>query len=352
MIVIAPKFLSANWREEFAKWDISHEDVTFLSHHEVRKGKLPLKVNTILVIDESHFGFGNTKSKVFKALESWMKKMPPVYTLLLTGTPIRSKPSDIYGQLRVLGYNDCPKVWHFQERYCLLEPAFRGSSVMREKGILDVAGFEKLLNKWAMRVKLKEVTDLPKLNFVSQDLDLKEDRTLKELAYVLTPDDLRRALSENSRGIETKRVVAMAKAQAVVKDGILELVGERPTLVFSDHPDSLAKLVKGCPKDVTHGVINAKTPADERVKVAKAFQDGKIDRIYINIRCGGVGLNCQRAEYVFFSDLSYTPADNEQALARAYRKGRTEPLIVYEIYAGGHDKHLATLVSTKKEFMV
>lgn len=351
LTVIAPKFLLQNWRSEFEKWNVSHGNVTFLSHYEVRKGKLPLKPESILCIDESHFGFANTKSKVFKALQTWATKFPPAYTLLLSGTPITSKPSNIFGQLVILGYEDQTNVFAFQDRYCQMEPAYRGASVMREAGVKDVKGFERLLDKWVMRVRLKEVLELPPLTRQTIDLQLKEDKILKEISKCLSAEELNRAISDNARGIETKRTVAIAKSHAIVKGQVLEPLGSRPTLVFSDHPDSLEILHKGC-QGVEFGVVNAKTKAEDRVAIVNAFQKGELDRLYINIRCGGVGLNAQRAEYVVFADLAYTPASNEQALARAYRKGRDKPLIVWDIVSGGHDKHLSEIVLAKENFML
>ena len=345
VIVIAPRFLENNWRAELEKWGVDSKDYRFYSHHEVRQGKLPPVMNSLLVIDECHFAFGNTQSKTYKAFVKWHDTFEPRYTLLLSGTPIRTKPSEIYGQLKLVGYDECRSVYSFKELYVRMEPLHPGSPYMQETGVLHAPSFRKMLMPFVERVKLAEVLTLEPLVSQAIDLELKEDKLLNELAKCHDADELARAMSNNARGIETKLTIAKVKATAIVKEGFLDTLAG-PVIIFSDHPDALDILVAGCKEP--HGVINAKTPPEVRAKIADAYQQGKFDRLYINIRCGGVGLNLQRAQYVVFNDLAYTPADNRQALARAYRQGRTGTLVVYKIFSGYHDKHLGTLLTTKR----
>jgi len=97
------------------------------------------------------------------------------------------------------------------------------------------------------------------------------------------------------------------------------------------------------------GVIASEVPSDQRQAICKMFQDGHVDCLVCSIPCSGVGLNLQRAQYVVFCDLSWSASANEQALARAYRKGRTNPLTVYYVVGGKHDEHLAELLTRKEE---
>jgi SNF2 family DNA or RNA helicase len=62
----------------------------------------------------------------------------------------------------------------------------------------------------------------------------------------------------------------------------------------------------------------------------KKFNTNAASQVYlISTRAGGVGLNIHGANRVVIFDFKYTPADEQQAIGRAYRLGQTKPVYVY-----------------------
>jgi SNF2 family DNA or RNA helicase len=66
---------------------------------------------------------------------------------------------------------------------------------------------------------------------------------------------------------------------------------------------------------------------DETLTAFRAAQGSAV--LLLSLKAGGVGLNIQEATHVVMFDRWWTPAAEQQAVARAHRFGRTLPLLVY-----------------------
>lgn len=80
-------------------------------------------------------------------------------------------------------------------------------------------------------------------------------------------------------------------------------------------------------------VINGSTPAEERQAIVDAFSahDGPAVLI-LNPRAAGAGLNITAATIVIHYTQVWNPALEQQASARAHRRGQTEPVTVYHMF--------------------
>jgi SNF2 family DNA or RNA helicase len=65
------------------------------------------------------------------------------------------------------------------------------------------------------------------------------------------------------------------------------------------------------------------------------FQRGETPVLAVSLRAGGVGLNLQRASYVFHFDRWWNPAVEWQAEDRAHRLGQELPVTVYRLVTAG-----------------
>lgn len=61
-------------------------------------------------------------------------------------------------------------------------------------------------------------------------------------------------------------------------------------------------------------------------------------RIYNSTAAGGTGITLTGADRVILFDPSWNPADDMQAVDRAYRIGQKRDVIVYRLIAAGEDK--------------
>ena len=82
--------------------------------------------------------------------------------------------------------------------------------------------------------------------------------------------------------------------------------------------------------------INGFTPVPDRQKIVDSFNahEGGTALI-LNPRAAGVGLNITSANHVIHYNLEWNPALEDQASARAYRRGQTKTTFIYRLYYPG-----------------
>ena len=168
ILVICPNTLKLNWQDEATKWlgkkhkvvVLRNRDLPIL-HARVPKGEDPASVPMLMspgkkkktiknavawmrehsviivnydklkkwseyfvalnpnfvVFDESHYVKGNShRSRICKQM---MEEISPEYILMLTGTPVMSRPVELIRQLQIMGrMSEFGGVQHFMNRYC------------------------------------------------------------------------------------------------------------------------------------------------------------------------------------------------------------------------------------------
>jgi SNF2 family DNA or RNA helicase len=79
--------------------------------------------------------------------------------------------------------------------------------------------------------------------------------------------------------------------------------------------------------------INGDTPIDNRQKIVDVFNefDGPA-MLVLNPKAAGAGLNITGANHVIHYNLEWNPALEDQASARAYRRGQQKTVFVYRLY--------------------
>ncbi|KAL1837033.1 hypothetical protein VTJ49DRAFT_4344 [Mycothermus thermophilus] len=113
-------------------------------------------------------------------------------------------------------------------------------------------------------------------------------------------------------------------------------VGDK-VLVFSQSIPSLDYIAEICKRQkVVYKRLDGATPISTRQHSVKNFNTDVESEVYlISTRTGGVGLNIYGANRVVIFDFRYTPAEEQQAIGRAYRLGQTKPVYVYWLTVGG-----------------
>ncbi|KAI9662008.1 MAG: hypothetical protein M1831_002923 [Alyxoria varia] len=107
-------------------------------------------------------------------------------------------------------------------------------------------------------------------------------------------------------------------------------------LIFSHHLHTLRHLeawVKSSGLASKTASLNGESK--DRHTLAKAFNDGKYDILFVSTRAGGTGINLQRASRVILMDLQFNPQHEEQAIGRAFRLGQTKRVYVYRLITYG-----------------
>lgn len=81
--------------------------------------------------------------------------------------------------------------------------------------------------------------------------------------------------------------------------------------------------------------LDGNTATTERQAMVKEFNNNKAQAFLISTTAGGVGLNIYGANRVVILDFEWNPANEQQAIGRAYRIGQTKPVTVYWLICNG-----------------
>jgi SWI/SNF-related matrix-associated actin-dependent regulator of chromatin subfamily A-like protein 1 len=126
-----------------------------------------------------------------------------------------------------------------------------------------------------------------------------------------------------------RRLAGLAKAKAVADLVATEQEGGcGPTLIFCQHTgviDTLADAL-GAP------IVDGRTRPADRQYILDEFQGGRIPVLVAHIRAAGEGLTLTAATRVILAEPAWSPAENTQAIARAWRRGQTRPVHASFVY--------------------
>ena len=103
VIVICPKFLTGHWEKEIKDWNNSKCKFIVLGKEQFRNKYKELPEADTIIWDEVHVGGGNYKSKLFKAVQAYIKQYKVIYVWLLTGTPQTASYWAAYSYGKLLG---------------------------------------------------------------------------------------------------------------------------------------------------------------------------------------------------------------------------------------------------------
>lgn len=308
-------------------------------------------------------------------------------TLYLTGTPVLSRPLDIWNLIRSCDPKGLGKNKEdFQFRYC---GAYYIGDYLDTSGSSNEEELGRFMRERFMvrRDKKSVLKDLPdktrEMIMLPQDgleAPVKREKTRIEVAlsayegllgleapdndfrYIKAIDDLsgklEAALSGQSseepdwdRAVksldgpdqilfteisEAREEVALAKI-GMVADHVKKLYdSEEPVILFAYHKSVVAELQQRLEDmGMRVGVITGSVAPNKRQQVVDDFQDGLYDVILGNITAMGTGFTLTRASIVVFAELDWVPAMIEQAEDRAWRHGQLNAVLIQHLVVDG-----------------
>lgn len=144
------------------------------------------------------------------------------------------------------------------------------------------------------------------------------------------------------------------------RSGKLELLDELVSTVVADESSGvlvftqyveMARLVerhlaqRGVPTLFLHGG----TPARERERMVRDFQEGRAPVFLLSLKAGGTGLTLTRADQVVHLDRWWNPAVEDQATDRAHRIGQTRAVQVHRLLTEGTiEERIGQLLTRKR----
>ena len=331
-LVACPASLTANWQREFMKWTGIEPKVLTTKDSElegpiaiVSYDTLPRIVDredlldeefSVIVCDESHRA-KNPKSRRATTL----RKLTASRRWLLTGTPMLSTYADVQGL--------CALVKGEEVAASLLdgiEPKDYSDQAHQIVGV-RIRGF-------MMRRTKDEVLELPD-----------KHRHIVPCNVDFTTDCAASYMRKRS-------LLALSKAEHTANT-LKELVGNsdgRGVLCFSNYKKVIAAVGEKLKEaGLEYAVIDGSMSVKKRQQVVNRMQLGLGPKIILGqILAAGEGLTITQATKVVFADLSFLPAQHNQAEDRAYRIGQDVDVDVYYVVANNaFDKALYSILERK-----
>ncbi len=372
VLVICPASLRLNWKKEAKKWlvrDMKADVVTakdawptdielvIINYDILKKFHDELRATEwdVVVFDEAHY-CKNPKAK--RTVEAFGDKKVEGITgkirLLLTGTPLKNRPIELFPLLNYLDPVAWPNFFKFAIKFCDAHKTgfgwdFKGSSNLDE--------LQHRLRSTVMirRLKADVLTELPakRRQVVSippngaGDLIDAEIRAYEEWEAAKASGDTKRlgiAIGELAR---IRVEVALVKLPDVI-ERLKDADGK--VVVFAHHHEIINKLTEALEDDGVV-VLTGKTSLEDRQAAVERFQSDPSVKYFIgSIGAAGVGITLTAASHVVFSELSWTPGDINQAEDRCHRIGQASSVLVQHIVLDGSldDRMLSTIIKKQR----
>ncbi|MER8622875.1 DEAD/DEAH box helicase [Mesorhizobium sp. M1143] len=356
VLVVAPGSLLENWKRELAKFA---PDLAVLKHHGSLRTGRPAELSGYNVVITSY----DTVIRDLSLLKSiaWsvmiadeaqniknpdalrtrcLKEIPRAVGLAMTGTPVENRLTDLWsimdfavpGYLGDIGsfrkaYDDTP------EGAAILEPVI--SPLMLRRRVVDVA------------TDLPERIDIPEAIELTESEASEYERIRAEIvekygaaATLVSLTSLRQYCAHPSLldSEEDLATVEFSKFQRLLE--ILTEIsasGEK-AIVFTSY-NGMADRIAHSVRDqlrVEAYTLDGRLEIDARQPLIDHFSRMEGAAVLVlNPKAGGSGLNITAANHVIHYNLEWNPALEDQASARAHRRGQTRPVTVRRMFCAG-----------------
>ncbi len=396
LLVVVPNVVKTNWAREVELWtpqrtatvvhgdgkdvdafsDVVIVNYEVLDRHAGWLGRFGFKG---MVVDEAHFikNLGSQRSKHVLALGKLIRAAQPnALMMALTGTPLINDIEDFRAIWQFLGWIDAtkplaPLMRKLEETG--LTPADPGFFAAARKAVIEMGIVRRKKIDVAADIPARRIADLP------VELDDELGRGIRQAEAALTArllEKYRRVLAAKPDGEveDLIRVVAHAELEeskaAQTGENVFTMVrriGQAKAVLAADYTVQLARSVGKVvffAKHIDvmdaaeehfakHGLKSISIRGDQtsafRQKQIDAFtNDPEVAVAVASLTAAGVGLNLQASSNVVLAELSWTSAEQTQAIDRVHRIGQAEPVTAWRIIAAHTiDAKIAELIDSK-----
>ncbi|WP_131104904.1 DEAD/DEAH box helicase [Ornithinimicrobium sufpigmenti] len=401
LLVVVPNVVKMNWAREARLWtprhpatvvygdgetidgfaDIIIVNYEVLDRHVGWLGDLGLRG---MVVDEAHY-IKNRKSQrsqnVLHLSERIRERTANPLVMALTGTPLINDIEDFTAIWQLLGWIDETKP--VGELMAALEetgltPADRGFLAAARAAVIDRGIVRRRKVDVAADLPARRVADVP------VEIDGEAGRSIRAAEQSLARrlvDRYERTLEarhggEVIEGIDhglVRQVAAWERASKSTKKSdenvftMMRRIGQAKAGLAADYAAQLARSAGKvvffakhidvmdtaeetfAKRGIRYASIRGDQTAAARQKHIDAFtHDPDVAVVVCSLTAAGVGLNLQIASNLVLAELSWTDAEQTQAIDRVHRIGQGEPVTAWRIIAAQTlDTRIAELIDSK-----
>jgi SNF2 family DNA or RNA helicase len=401
LLAVVPNVVKTNWAREAGLWtprrtptvihgdgdtidgfaDIVVVNYEVLDRHVGWLGDLGFRG---MVVDEAHF-IKNKKSQrsrnVLRLSERIRSRTSRPLLMALTGTPLINDIDDFLAIWEFLGWIDetGPRAELMQSlEDSGLTPADPGFYAAARASVIDLGIVRRRKADVAADIPARRIADLP------VELDGAVGRSIREAERELADRLVARYQSalatrtsgEVVDGIDHELVRRVAGWERADKDNattgenvfsLVRRIGRAKAGLAADYAAQLAHNVGKVVFFARHievmdsaeqlftergirfsSIRGDQTPKNRQMNIDAFVKDPDVSVAVCSLLTAGVGLNLQVASNVVLAELSWTNAEQEQAIDRVHRIGQGDPVTAWRIIAAQTiDTKIAELIDTK-----
>jgi SNF2 family DNA or RNA helicase len=402
LLCVVPSVVKTNWAREAARWTPSRSVTVIQGSGETINGFADIVVVNYevldrhvgwiathrfggMIVDEAHF-IKNKKSQrsqhVLEIADHIRQRVARPLMMALTGTPLINDIDDFRAIWQFLGWigerTAGPQLLASLEETGLT-PLDRGFHPAARQAVIDLGIVRRRKVDVADEIPARRIADLP------VELDAAAARSIREaerelaLRLVQRYDGAVAARAERSgvtvEGIDHELVrrvagwehsdeaqssgenvfamvrrIGLAKA-TLAADFAAQLARNAGKVVFFakhiDVMDAASELLES--RGIGYASVRGdQTPSVRQRNIDAFVKDPNVAVAVCSLTAAGVGLNLQVASNVVLAELSWTDAEQTQAIDRVHRIGQTEPVTAWRIIATQTiDAKIAELIDSK-----
>ena len=401
LLVVVPSVVKTNWAREAARWT-PHRPVTVVQGDgEAVDGFADIVVLNYevldrhmgwlgdfdfrgMVVDEAHFIKNKTSQRSQRVLalsDRIRSRAARPLLMALTGTPLINDIDDFRAIWQFLGWIDDSKP--LDELVDALEdtgltPADRGFYAAARQCVIDLGIVRRRKLDVAADIPARRIADLP------VELDGRVGRSIREAEQNLAGrmvaqyetalanrssdagiegidhDLVRRVAQSELKDTTTKqsgenvftmmRRIGQAKAE-LAADYATQLARSAGKVVFfAKHIDVMDAAEETFARQGVRfsSIRGDQTPTARQANIDAFVNDPDVAVAVCSLTAAGVGLNLQVASNIVLAELSWTDAEQTQAIDRSHRIGQAEPVTAWRIIAAQTiDARIAELIDSK-----
>jgi superfamily II DNA or RNA helicase len=401
LLVVCPNVVKTNWARETERWtprrsstvihgdggqidafaDVVIVNYEILDRHVGWLGSFGFKG---MVVDEAHFIKNKTSQRsrhVLELSEQLRARTARPLLMALTGTPLINDIEDFRAIWQFLGWiDDTAPMARLMEALdeTDLTPADHSFYPAARKAVIDMGIVRRRKVDVAADIPARRIADIP------VELDDEDARSIKAAEKELA----RRLVERYKAALETRRTgsvvegidhelvrrVATWEREEMDKGtsgenvfSMFRRIGRAKAGLSADYAAQLARNVGKVVFFARHvdvmdiaeetftkrglkhvSIRGDQTPKAREKAITSFVNDPDVAVVVCSLAAAGVGVNLQVASNVVLAELSWTDAEQTQAIDRVHRIGQSDPVTAWRIIAAQTiDTRIAELIDSK-----
>ena len=401
LLVVVPNVVKINWAREAARWTPHRAATVVRGDGEAVDGFADIVVLNYelldrhlgwlgdfgfrgMVVDEAHYIKNKTSQRsqhVLALSERIRSSTAQPLLMALTGTPLINDIEDFRAIWQFLGWIDDSKP--FDELADSLEdtgltPADRGFYAAARQCVIDLGIVRRRKLDVAADIPARRIADIP------VELDGQAGRSIRAAERNLASRMVARyetALANRSSDVAVEGVdygLVRLVARSELKDAtnaqsgenvftMMRRIGQAKAELAADYAAQLARSTGKVVFFAKHidvmdtaeeafarqgvrfsSIRGDQTPTARQANIDAFANDPDVAVAVCSLTAAGVGINLQVASNIVLAELSWTDAEQTQAIDRSHRIGQAEPVTAWRIIAAKTiDTQIAELIDSK-----